>query len=108
MLIGIGGGLGAVVRYTLGKSIGKWGDFPLATFLINVIGSFLLGFLSHELEGAWEQFLCIGFLGGFTTFSTFGYETNQLILNKLYSKAMIYVLFSVIISIIACYIGYQL
>lgn len=108
MIIGLGGGLGALVRYMIGSYIGKRGNFPLATFLINVIGSFLLGVLSGELSGVLEQFICIGFLGGFTTFSTFGYEMNTLLVNQKYRMAILYVVTSIIISISACFVGYQL
>lgn len=108
MLVGIGGGLGAIARYKIGIFIGKRGNFPLATFLINIIGSFLLGFLSGELNASWQQLLCIGFLGGFTTFSTFGYETNRLIINKEFSAAIFYVISSVLLSVMMCYIGFQL
>lgn len=108
MIVGIGGGLGALTRYMVGSYIGKRGNFPLATFLINVVGSFLLGLLSGELSGVFAQFICIGFLGGFTTFSTFGYEMNTLLVNKKYSMAMLYVVTSIIISISACFVGYQL
>lgn len=108
MLIGLGGGLGALARYQVGKMIGKYGNFPLATFLINIVGSFMLGFLSGELDNLWHQFICIGFLGGFTTFSTFGYETTLLLVNRNYVLSILYIVSSVIVSIIMCYIGYQL
>lgn len=108
MLVGIGGGFGAIVRYQIGVFIGKKGTFPIATFLINVIGSFLLGYLTGNLNNTCHQFLCIGFLGGFTTFSTFGVETNTLLINKKYRVAIVYVVSSAIISIAACFIGYLL
>lgn len=108
MLIGVGGGLGAVTRYLLGSFIGKKGEFPLATLVINVIGSFLLGLLSGHMNDTLEYLLCIGFLGGFTTYSTFGYEAVNLILKKEYLLAALYVVSSILVSFIACYIGFQI
>jgi len=87
LLVGVGGFLGSVLRYEIGGLVGRvkagW-TFPLETLLINVIGCLVLGFLAGlnesrgVLSGSTRAFLFIGLLGGFTTFSTFGYETFQL------------------------------
>ena len=77
-----GGGTGAVCRYGIGRVVGGryGGEFPLATFLINVTGCFLLGLLASLLAGAhrdvslFTALLATGFLGGYTTFSTFALE----------------------------------
>src|SRR5438552_17389836 len=87
LLVGLGGFLGSVLRYGIGGLVGRmkagW-TFPLETLLINVFGCLVLGFLAGlnesrgVLSGSTRAFLFIGLLGGFTTFSTFGYETLQL------------------------------
>lgn len=88
LLVGLGGCLGSMLRYGLGGLIGRlksgW-SFPLETLIINVAGCLAIGLLAGLAEsrgifsGATRAFLFIGVLGGFTTFSTFGYETFQLI-----------------------------
>jgi len=86
VLVGAGGMMGAVTRYLVGGWISNLtsGRFPYATLAINVSGSFALGFfLSLALEKmAWgpspRLFLAVGFLGAYTTFSTFSYETVML------------------------------
>jgi len=86
--VGVGGFIGTMLRYGLGGLIGRWKagwTFPLETLAINVSGCFVLGLLAALSEsrgiltGTTRAFLFIGVLGGFTTFSTFGYETFQLI-----------------------------
>jgi CrcB protein len=87
LLVGVGGFLGSILRYGIGGMVGRWKagwTFPLETLLINVIGCLVLGLLAGLSEsrgmfsGTTRAFLFIGLLGGFTTFSTFGYETFQL------------------------------
>src|ERR1044072_8373083 len=87
-LVGLGGCLGSMLRYGVGGLVGRlkagW-TFPLETLLINVAGCLVIGFLSGlgESRGMFSPstraFLFIGLLGGVTTFSTFGYETFQLL-----------------------------
>ncbi len=87
LIIGIGGFLGAVIRYSVAFWIGeRWGrSFPLGTFIINVTGSFLIGLLMTLLterfmvNPQWRLLLVVGFLGAYTTFSTFEYETGALL-----------------------------
>ena len=81
----MGGGVGSLARYFFSVWIGGlWnGTFPLGTFLINLIGCFLIGFLGGAAERVTidppvRLLLQVGFLGGFTTFSSFGLETVQL------------------------------
>lgn len=113
-LIGIGGSLGAAARYLLGNFINKkkkLNPFPLGTWIINITGSFLLGLLvnlhfKNEISNGVWLFLGVGFCGAYTTFSTFGYETISLIESNKKVLAGVYVLTSVIISIMAAIIGF--
>ena len=87
MMIALGGALGAVSRFLLGNAVSKavGSALPFGTFVINVAGCFVMGLLMtlivdrEMLPAAWRLFLCVGFLGGFTTFSSFGYETSMLL-----------------------------
>jgi len=86
IIVAIGGAMGAVSRYLAGaavsKSIGT--ALPYGTFVINILGCLCMGFfmtlISQRgmLSQSWRLFLCVGFLGGFTTFSSFGYESLTL------------------------------
>ncbi len=83
LLIAIGGGAGSLTRYVAASAIMTrfGGRFPLGTLVINVTGSFLIGFLMtiltdrYKLDPMWRLFLVVGFLGGYTTFSSFEWET---------------------------------
>ena len=87
IIVFAGGGTGAAVRFALGTLIGqRWGrSFPLGTFMVNIFGSFLIGLLmtlmaERFLENPeWRLFFVVGGLGGYTTFSTFQYETGKLV-----------------------------
>lgn len=116
-MIGIGGALGAAARFLVGNIIIKKSQkvhpFPFATWLINIVGSFLLGFITQlylsDHIGEWLMlFVGVGFCGAFTTFSTFGYETITLIqLNKI-KLASIYVISSITVGVIAGMIGFYI
>ena len=85
--VGVGGFLGTILRYAVGGAVGRlkagW-SFPIETLLVNVAGCLAIGLLAGVFEsrgavsGTARAFLFIGLLGGFTTFSAFGYETFQL------------------------------
>lgn len=85
--VAVGGALGAVCRYLLGNFISRASGsaLPWGTFAINIIGCFCMGLLMTLiverglLPAAWRLFLCVGLLGGFTTFSSFGYESLMLL-----------------------------
>ncbi len=95
LLVAIGGMLGAVSRYGLAGWISgaAEGSFPYGTLAVNVIGSFVIGFfLALALERfSWSPevriFFTVGFLGAFTTFSTFSYETVELLREGAYAMA---------------------
>lgn len=83
LVVGLGGFLGAIARFWLGGIISnRWGSrFPYGTFVINISGSFLIGVILTLLAEKthwspnWRYLIPIGFIGGYTTFSTFEYET---------------------------------
>lgn len=108
LLVGVGGGLGALSRYGLGLLLVRWlgTGFPWATLAINLVGCLLIGmalgggpgpagFLTREVR----LLGVIGFLGAFTTFSTFGYETISLVQGGKPALAVLYVLASVLLGL---------
>lgn len=113
IIVGLGGFLGAVARFVIGLWIGqKWGRiFPLGTFFINVSGSFLIGFLMvlfterFMINPQWRMFFVIGFLGAYTTFSTFEYETGALLRDSEWFMAALNVVLSVIVGFVALKLG---
>jgi len=114
LLVGIGGALGSVARYGSGVLVGKaWtSSFPLATLLINIIGSLAMGLLVGYLARttpAWQAdarlFVAVGVLGGFTTFSAFSLDTIAMIERGEIGLALLYVLLSVVVAIAALYAG---
>lgn len=113
LVIGLGGFIGANARYIIGGWVQqKWGSFfPYGTFVINVTGSFVLGlFATLALRFTWNEYLrlwvAIGFVGAYTTFSTFEYETLRLIMEgRQYFAAAINVLGSVMVGFFATYLG---
>jgi len=113
LIVGIGGFVGAIVRYALAVWIGQtWGrSFPLGTFVINVSGSFLIGLLMtlfterYSFDPAWRLLFVVGFLGAYTTFSTFEYETGKLIKDSEWYFAAMNVVLSVTVGFIALKFG---
>ncbi len=116
VIVGIGGFLGAIVRYGMGLWIGqRWGrTFPLGTFVINVSGTFLIGLLMPLLterfimNPQWRLLLVVGFLGAYTTFSTFEYETGALLRDSEYLYASLNIVLSVAAGFIALKLGEML
>lgn len=117
LLVGIGGALGSVARYGSGVLVGRvWSSsFPLATLLINIAGSLAMGLFIGWLARttpAWQAdarlFVAVGVFGGFTTFSSFSLDTIALIERGEIVQSAIYVLGSVVIAILALYVGLQL
>ena len=111
--VGVGGALGAVLRYWLDGVVSRWapGAFPWGTFVINVSGCFAIGFLSTLLTGrilphpALRTALLVGFVGAYTTFSTFAYETQQLARGGAFALALANVAASVVAGLLAVWLG---
>ena len=110
-----GAGLGGLGRFMAGTWImAKYGGrFPLGTFFINVTGSFLVGFLmtllTERLEPHpnWRLFLVVGVLGGYTTFSSFEYETYQAVRDGARWMALLYVTGSVVLGYLGVWLGVE-
>ena len=113
LLIAVGGAMGAVSRFLLGNAVRKamGRALPFGTFVINVAGCFAMGLLMtlivdrELLPAAWRLFLCVGFLGGFTTFSSFGYETLMLLAEGRLLAVLTYVGCSVGLGLVAAAAG---
>ncbi|MFO7766420.1 MAG: fluoride efflux transporter CrcB [Pelovirga sp.] len=111
--IGVLGGLGCVTRYllTLWTQHLAGRDFPYGTLLINVTGSFLLGLLltmgvrQFPVSPDFRLGLSVGFLGGFTTFSTFSYQTLVMLEEGSYWSAGANILFNVILCLVGVFAG---
>ena len=113
VMVGIGGCLGSILRFWLGSYIGgKLGTrFPYGTLVINVSGSFLLGIVFALLTARaswspnWRYLLLIGFIGGYTTFSSFEFETLRMIQDGQTGLGLLYVATSVAIGFVAVWGG---
>ena len=121
ILVALGGAAGALTRYGLSLWIGAlgaryvWATFPMATLIINVTGAFALGYLltrlglSDPARAAWLPHLRFllgsGFLGAYTTFSTFSVETDALLLRGEWGRAALYVLLTVVVGLAAAVLG---
>lgn len=113
LLILIGGGTGALARYAAGSAIMTrfGGRFPLGTLVINVTGSFAIGFLMTmlterlHLDPAWRLLLVVGFLGGYTTFSSFEWETFTAVRDGGLWTGMLNVAASVMLGYVAVWLG---
>lgn len=108
-----GAGLGGLARYVAGTWImAKYGGrFPLGTFVINITGAFLIGVLMTLFTGRfhphpnWRLFLVVGILGGYTTFSSFEYETYQAVRDGERWLGLLYVVGSVTLGYLGVWLG---
>lgn len=111
--VGLGGFLGANARYILGTWItARAGSgWPYHTFLINITGGFAIGFiltlLTERFPGdpAWRLFLVVGFLGGYTTFSSYTFEGLALLRSGAWLAACLYLLGSTLVGLLATLLG---
>jgi CrcB protein len=114
--IAFGSAAGGISRYLLGIFIQQRTgmSFPIGTLVINVTGSLLLGFLLRwtlvvsDASPEVRALLTTGFCGGYTTFSTFSYETAALVEDGRYGRALLYIGLSVTLSLIGTFVGFQL
>ncbi|HRX79587.1 MAG TPA: fluoride efflux transporter CrcB [Pirellulaceae bacterium] len=112
-LIGACGGAGAILRHLVSVWSLHWfgSGFPVGTLIVNVVGCFLLGTLYELTEttllisGEWRHALGVGFLGGLTTFSTFGYETHTHLQSSLWRHAAVNVVLNVALGLLAVWAG---
>lgn len=114
LLVGLGGALGSIFRYLMGmwlQTASKSLDFPFGTLAVNLIGCFVIGFLSQlaESRGAFtaesRAFIFIGILGGFTTFSSFGNDTINLARDNGLWNALLNVGANVVIGLALVWLG---
>lgn len=111
LFVGIGGFIGAIIRYLIGLlPYGNNLNFPVKTFIINVIGSFIIGLIIAYTKGSKDNiylilFLKVGLCGGFTTFSSFSLETFDLIQTGNSLIASLYIILSLVLSITAIFMA---
>ena len=114
LLVGMGGFVGSVLRYWLFDLLRGVGRVPAGTLVVNTVGCLMIGLFggwadNHDLLSQPARlFLMIGILGGFTTFSAFGYETMGLARNGEFLGAMLNVMLHVLLGLIAVWIGLRL
>lgn len=116
LIVGLGGMLGTLMRYTCSVLINHmmhFPYFPYATLFINTLGCLFAGIFAgfvettHQLSPDMRLFMQIGILGGFTTFSSFGLETFLLYMDSHFLLALINVLMQVTLGMIAVWVGYH-
>ena len=113
LLVGLGGGLGSMVRFLCQKYVYEWHPhhFPFGTFIVNIAGCFLIGIFyaladrEQWLSPQWRVLLTTGFCGGFTTFSSFAFENISLLKHGEIGYLLLYTLGSVVLGIAACWAG---
>ncbi|CAN5595207.1 fluoride efflux transporter CrcB [soil metagenome] len=114
LLVFIGAGLGGLMRFMLSTAVQKacngW-VFPLGTFVVNITGCLVIGFLAQLAESKnlmmpeFRAFFLIGILGGYTTFSSFGYETLQLIKSGEFLYAALNAVLQVVLGLFFVWLG---
>lgn len=109
LIVTLGSGIGGFLRYAISDIVYKYSSslFPYGTLVVNILGSFLLGFILFYLDAVklisteMRLFLIVGLCGGLTTFSTFSYETVKLIQDSEYLLAGTNILLNVFITLLA-------
>ena len=114
LLVGLGGAIGSVMRYAAGILAKPLGAFPLNTWIVNLAGSFLIGWIAssfmqdQKLHGALGLFLITGICGGFTTFSDFSWEGLQLLQQQRIAIYLIYVISSLLGGLLFVWLGMKM
>lgn len=115
--IALGGGLGAMARFGVVAWVNRLhsSSFPLGTFTVNAVGSFIMGLAFvfftikyPQVPGSWRSFVMVGLLGAFTTFSSFALESFLLLQQHYFFTALIYMFVSVLVCLVAVSAGYGL
>lgn len=110
----LGGGLGSICRYLISIAVQGKGAMPWATILANVIASLILGMLVGWMQNAgtldekWRLMWMVGFCGGFSTFSTFSYESFILLQNQQWTALFFNILISVVVCVVCIFLGMKL
>lgn len=113
LLIGLGGGLGSILRVLVAE-ITPVGRLPWGTMAANIAGSLVIGIVLAKLgapgreSSHWQAFLALGFCGGFTTFSSFSWQTLEQIRQGQIGAALIHIAVSVAICLAATWLGWRL
>ena len=113
LIVGVGGFAGSIARFWLGAYIGQrmGSRFPYGTLLINITGSFLVGFVmtvlteKTSLSPNWRYLVPIGFIGGYTTFSTFEFETLRAMQDGQFTIGILNVVLSVLVGFLMVWMG---
>ncbi|ADN35460.1 CrcB protein [Methanolacinia petrolearia DSM 11571] len=112
LLVAVGGAIGALARYIIGGWFQSGNStFPVGTMSVNIIGSFLLGFIMYfsEYTGVFSDetriFITIGVLGAFTTMSTFSYESFRMLEHNEFIKLSVNILGTVLLTLCGIYLG---
>jgi len=116
LAIGLAGSVGSILRYVVGTVSGRiFGTgFPVGTFIINITGSLFLGWFMETIRyrmpvsDTLRLAIAVGFVGAYTTFSTFCFESNELVRNGSEIKALVNILGSVIVGLVAVRLGVAL
>lgn len=112
LLVFLGGGIGSVLRYLINLGVSRYSTFPIGTIIVNVVGSLIIGYIisAYSVDKYhWSRLIfVVGFCGGFTTFSAFSLDIISMLKQQLYGSAVLYVSLSIIISLLATYIGFFL
>ena len=114
LAIAVGGSLGAICRHLVNVACSRY-HFPWGTLTVNVVGCFFIGLIitlrtseAHKWEDLTHSALTVGFLGALTTFSTFGFETNQLFSTQQHSLGLLNVAGNILLGLLAVYGGIEL